>query len=75
MYAFTSAIQNFQLAIHSFLRYDIIRVVGMWHSWSARFVHIEEVVGSSPSIPTKQKRDIHLDISFLFVYMKGSKPR
>ena len=25
---------------------------GMWLSWLARFAHIEEVGGSSPSIPT-----------------------
>ena len=27
--------------------------MGMWLSWLARFAHIEEVGGSSPSIPTK----------------------
>ena len=29
---------------------------GMWLSWLARFAHIEEVGGSSPSIPTKSDR-------------------
>ena len=29
---------------------------GMWLSWLARFAHIEEVGGSSPSIPTKSER-------------------
>ena len=28
---------------------------GMWLSWLARFAHIEEVGGSSPSIPTMKK--------------------
>lgn len=27
-------------------------VMGDWHSWLARFVHIEEVAGSSPASPT-----------------------
>ena len=38
---------------------------GMWLSWLARFAHIEEVGGSSPSIPTTKKES--------FVYRtKGS---
>ena len=28
---------------------------GMWLSWLARFAHIEEAGGSSPSIPTTKK--------------------
>lgn len=27
-------------------------ILGDWHSWLARFVHIEEVAGSSPASPT-----------------------
>ena len=29
--------------------------LGMWLSWLARFAHIEEVGGSSPFIPTKNR--------------------
>ncbi len=41
----------------------------MWLSWLARFAHIEEVGGSSPSIPTK----IRVFLTRIFIYLKCLK--
>lgn len=39
---------------------------GDWHSWLARFVHIEEVAGSSPASPTENPDS--LEESGFFAY-------
>ena len=47
----------------------IICRTGMWLSRLARFAHIEEVGGSSPSIPTK----IRVFLTRIFLYLKCLK--
>ena len=42
----------------------------MWLSWLARFAHIEEVGGSSPSIPTK-KQGVQPDPLLFAIDSKG----
>ena len=43
--------------------------LGMWLSWLARFAHIEEVGGSSPSIPTIASIDNGFGIDARFILL------
>lgn len=59
----------FELNLHYPPDNAIIGALGMWLSWLARFAHIEEVGGSSPSIPTK----LRVFLTRFYFYLKRLK--
>ena len=56
---------RFLLLIHSVFAI-ITAIQGAWLSWLERTVHIREVVGSSPSVPTTTTKEHLLPGAFLF---------
>ena len=53
----------------------MVSVIPYEHYYKDLFFHIEEVVGSSPSIPTKQKRSPFGDCFCLVIIFKGARSR